>query len=298
MAKNVEIMAEILDNLGFDKAIINKLKSDKEDDWKDIDPGDASDAIVTTQRTIAQSDESFTSPLIKEAFGKSMGSLERKVLANFKDFGLTNAEMEALPKDGRLEALIGLARKKVDEKKGSADDKDKEITKLNEIIGQKDDEIKDLKEVQLPAAKTEAQTKLKEKQKLDLVRSAFDKLSLGEDKSYRLVADAEVLFPGAKAKFDALYDVNIKDDDTVQILMKGTQTPAFVKSKAVTLESAFDAINTELNIYKKSEPLPAKPPIKGKGPGAGGEAVEKFHTHEHESKLAQEIESRKAAQGS
>lgn len=82
--------------------------------------------------------------------GKLLKMLTAKARKEFPD--VTDEEFEALPEENRYDELVKLAASK--KTKAAEGDAATEVSKLNAKLRKKDEELKDLREVQLPAART------------------------------------------------------------------------------------------------------------------------------------------------
>lgn len=203
-----------------------------------VDP----DKIVEAAHKKLLSNPAFVDQVKKDVEAKGQGKwadiFERKLR---KVFGFTDEQMEGLPeKEGRADALFELAGKVLAEKsKDNGGDKDREITRLNDMLRKLKEEKKKLEEEELPKAR-----KIGEEQRDQFVIDRYlEKRLPGKD---GLAVELEFALPGVKAKLLELYDLKVVDGKMVKLRKKGEDLdPTNDTHDVITLDAEIDRIATE-----------------------------------------------------
>lgn len=246
----------IVTGLGVDTDTISILKGTDEEKIKGIDPKVIITGIVDNQKTILESDDAFTGPIERKVRGELLGKRQELLLRTFKDY-LTEEEVNALPERDRYDAAVKLLAKKVSEKKADPnDDKDKKILALAKEIEDRDNEIKKLKEEEIPAIETKFKSEREKELAESTVRGIFDK-SFGT----KTIIDASLIYPAINQKLLSTYDVKIENGEPV-LYEKGKTTKALRNAKPLKLEDAFGDIQELKSALKKSEEPPKKESMK------------------------------------
>jgi hypothetical protein len=192
------------------------------------------DDVVTAAHTKLRSNPSFTEPIEQAANGKMFTILETKMK---KAFGLTDEQVAALPEKKRTDAMLELATATLAAKKDdkSADDKDKEITRLNELAAKLKADLKKVREEELPAALATGEATRDEL----LLERFVEKTLPGKE---GLAVELAFAVPGTLAQLRAAYDVKMVAG-VPKLYVKGKDIEATDEAhNAVTAEKAVEAI--------------------------------------------------------
>lgn len=241
--KNIE---KFLKKLGLKAATITKLTGDEE--LKDDEFTSIISDYNTTFRDALVNDPEFIDPIKAEITGKERSLIEGKIK---KMFGLTAEEV----KDKKLDDIVGIAHGKV---KSAGD---ATTQQLQEQITALANENKTLKEVDLPAAKAEAESRIGNYRKT----SGYMK-KLGSRKL--VVENMEAILPAVEALLHKDYDISINDKDEFDVFNKGTKVKPLTADKTRTLEfdEIFDGVLNTMKLIKQSDGGPPPPPTP-QGPG-------------------------------
>jgi hypothetical protein len=214
---------------------------------------------IDVQKELLASDEDFTKPIKSEA-QRAVLMKRQDVFQKLHSDILTKEIVESFPESERLDRMMKYVatHKKKD---ASADDKDKKIDELNAELLKKDEIIADYENVKLPGVRSEMEGKMTQREIDTYLRNQFRGLES------RLVADAELLYPGIETELKKKFDFKREDDGSVILLEKGKTTKATKNSKPYLIGSAFEDIAEDKKAIKKSEPLPDKEKLKEKGAG-------------------------------
>lgn len=226
--KNIGIF---LKRMGLNDATITKLTGD--DEIPEADMTSIVNDHTASLRTTLSNDPTFTDP-IKDAITGKERSIIEGVLK--KTFGLTAEEV----KDKKLADIVTIAHDKAKTMgNASTEDLQKQITQLA-------NEKKQLMEVDLPAAKAEAQTEIKKHKR--------STASLAKVSSRQLIIDAAVASPVVDSEFEREFDVDLDDKGNLILFNKGTTVRAMTKDKTRFMEydEALDGILGRLKFLKQS----------------------------------------------
>jgi hypothetical protein len=214
---------------------------------------------IDVQKELLASDEDFTKPIKSEA-QRAVLMKRQDVFQKLHSDILTKEIVESFPESERLDRMMKYVatHKKKD---ASADDKDKKIDELNAELLKKDEIIADYENVKLPGVRSEMEGKMTQREIDTYLRNQFRGLES------RLVADADLLYPGIETELKKKFDFKREDDGSVILLEKGKTTKATKNSKPYLIGSAFEDIAEDKKAIKKSEPLPDKDKMKEKGAG-------------------------------
>lgn len=214
---------------------------------------------IDVQKELLASDEDFTKPIKSEA-QRAVLMKRQDVFQKLHSDILTKEIVESFPESERLDRMMKYVatHKKKD---ATADDKDKKIDELNAELLKKDEIIADYENVKLPGVRSEMEGKMTQREIDTYLRNQFRGLES------RLVADADLLYPGIETELKKKFDFKREDDGSVILLEKGKTTKATKNSKPYLIGSAFEDIAEDKKAIKKSEPLPDKDKMKEKGAG-------------------------------
>lgn len=286
MSKGLEKATAILKALGLEDNEIEAFKDDAKAEALDV--AAIAKNVVEIQREIAEQDEAFTAPIRSAERGAILTKrldLLKKEYAGY----ITDDEINKLPERSRFDDALRLAKKNMEAKlkAGSGGDPElqKEIEKLNAQISERDEQLKKLRDEEIPAIENKWQSQLQARERDLTLRQMFDKTTAGQ-----LVVNGDLLWPAIKAQLEGKYDVKIENGEAV-IYEKGKATKVFKNSKPVKLEDVIREEGDAQGIFKK-QPDPPKPPKPG-DPKAGNE---KFSMREQRNAemLKQMEEARKA----
>lgn len=247
MSKQLETAIAILTEIGIPADAITKLKSEKEEDVADIDVKVLKTDVFTRHKTALLSDDSFTKPIVDEA---RIGVLNSRANQLYKKFSayVTKAEFDAIPDKNRYDDLSELIATRVEEKiaeKKPADNA-QELKDMHDKLRERDEEIKKLREEEIPAIQTKF-TQLEERKNLvAFQRNEFNK------HAPNMVADPDVLWPAIQSHIESLYDFAL-NGTAMKVLNKGANTQAFDdKHNEINFESLMKGVLTEKKILKAS----------------------------------------------
>lgn len=248
------IAKEVFLKLGISEADADKYLSTDEAVTKDLKVDDITKVIYDKQVDKAKNDGTIQS-IVSAKIGEVLSSRDNKIMKEAKAKGvvITDAEYNGLPEKDRTDKLIELVVTKLSEKSGAnADDKDKEIARLNKEYTDALDKIKKLEEEELPKAKTEAE-KLIESMRLE---TQVDQIYLNTLKG-KLIGDEVTLKPAVMAKVMGEYDIKLKDGK-LAVFNKGKDTLAYEGSNPLTVEKVFTKSAEDIKLVKAQEPVVKK----------------------------------------
>lgn len=248
---------ELLKKLGYSDDQITKLTSEDAEVQKTVDVDTM--FTETEERLIKKFKEAggMEAELAKKAKQILVGR-EKKVLDELKKAGLeiTQDEIDALPEKSRTDDIIALAISKLHgTKKPDNEESKKEIDRLNGELRSKLDRIKELEEVELPKAKTEAQQLIEETQKESYVNSVFEKEYGGKLK----IKDAQAL-KLFKEELYAKVDIKMENGEPV-LYEKGKDIPYYKDANKVPFKTFVGEIVTGMDIIAKQDPRDRKKDI-------------------------------------
>lgn len=255
------MLKDLLKALGADAATIAKVTADK----AEYDAQEVAETILGNMKEALQNDEDFIKPLKSAWQGEVLSSKEREII-RLSGGKLTQAEVAAMPKTDRFNKVLELFAERMaveptddGKQKKSQDDKDKEIAKLRTDLATIEAKAKDLEDVQLPAARGEADKvattfKLQREIEKALTGKADRKLVLDVDRTRRLVES------DLQEQYDLVWDGT---KNTVVVKQKGQDLLAYDKkdkSKALTLADVIEQTGETAGYFVKNN---GKPETKG-----------------------------------
>lgn len=250
----MKIAKEVFLKLGISEADAEKYLSSDDAVTKDLKVDEITKTIFDKQIEKANNDGTI-STIVGAKIGEVLGARDNKIMKEAKAKGvvITDAEYQALPQKDRTDKLIELVVSKLAEKTSAgADDKDKEIARLNKEFTEAQEKIKKLEEEELPKAKTEAE-KLIESMRLE---TQVDQLYLNTLKG-KLIADEVALKASVMSKVTAEYDIRMKDGK-LAVFNKGKETLAYEGSNPLSVEKLLSKSAEELKLVKTQDPPPRK----------------------------------------
>lgn len=250
----MKIAKEVFLKLGISEADADKYLSSDDAVTKDLKVDEITKTIFDKQIEKANNDGTI-STIVGAKIGEVLGARDNKIMKEAKAKGvvITDAEYQALPQKDRTDKLIELVVTKLAEKTSAgADDKDKEIARLNKEFTEAQEKIKKLEEEELPKAKTEAE-KLIESMRLE---TQVDQLYLNTLKG-KLIADEVALKASVMSKVTAEYDIRMKDGK-LAVFNKGKETLAYEGSNPLAVEKLLSKSAEELKLVKTQDPPPRK----------------------------------------
>jgi len=250
----MKIAKEVFLKLGISEADADKYLSSDEAVIKELKVDEITKTIFDKQIEKANNDGTI-STIVGAKIGEVLGARDNKIMKEAKAKGvvITDAEYQALPQKDRTDKLIEFVVTKLAEKTSSgADDKDKEIARLNKEFSEAQEKIKKLEEEELPKAKTEAE-KLIESMRLE---TQVDQLYLNTLKG-KLIADEVALKASVMSKVTSEYDIRLKDGK-LAVFNKGKETLAYEGSNPLSVEKLLSKSAEELKLVKTQDPPPRK----------------------------------------
>ena len=249
-----KIAKEVFLKLGISEADADKYLSTDDAVTKDLKVDDITKVIYDKQVDKAKNDGTIQS-IVSAKIGEVLSSRDNKIMKEAKAKGvvITDAEYQGLPEKDRTDKLIELVVTKLSEKSSAnADDKDKEIARLNKEFTEAVEKIKKLEEEELPKAKTEAE-KLIETMRLE---TQVDQVYINTLKG-KLIGDEVTLKPAVMAKVMGEYDIKLKDGK-LAVFNKGKDTLAYEGSNPLSVEKLFTKSAEEIKLVKSQDPPPRK----------------------------------------
>lgn len=289
MSKTLDLAIAALEKLGASDDVIAELKKDDDTAAEAIKVDELVTDIATTQKDIVLADESHFTDKRKQVIAEILSARTLNLIKESKG-KLTKAEVEALPEKDRFDLAVKLLIKKLSEDKSGSSDAESKIQELEEELVKSQERIKEFEETIIPGKDQEWESKFKQRDLDQKIQAAYNSLAVDGTGKPRLIAKPELLFPGTLAALNGKYDVKYGENG-VEIYDKGKNTLARKNSKPLTLEQAFDDINTEMESYKKADTVPSNT----RKQGDGKEKVV-IVAGSPQDKLRKDIEKRKAEQ--
>lgn len=246
---------ELLSALGIEDEKITAVMAEN----SEADVAEIAQTVEGIFRDKLSNDEPFKEEIVKPLMSKFYIARQKEIIQCNKDLGieLTEEEIRNLPSTERTQKMYILGLKKAIAKKndGNETESQKIIEDLNRTIATKDSVIKKYEEEDLPAAQRKADETITSFKREGFLRNIFDQVNRDEKGNSKLVADAEVLYPGVMAKFNELYD-SVPDGNGFIPVQKGTTNKVYVSNKPVGLVEVFSELSK--GIQKKQDP-PGEP---------------------------------------
>lgn len=254
MSKAIELAGTILQKLGVEDDVIAILKGTDDSKIAELKADEIVSTVVETQKEIIVADPTVTDPIIAQAKLTFFGKREDELIKQFGEY-ITKEEMNALPKADRYDQAMKLLAKKIKAAKAgdNPDDKDKKIEQLSAELEQRQEELRKVREEEIPGVQKDWENKMTEREIAQEISSLF-----GGFKA-KLIADSELLFPAVNTSLRDKYDIK-KEDGKIVLYEKGKTVKALKNSKPLSVNDALEELATPL--FKKSEDPPKKDPIR------------------------------------
>lgn len=210
-------LKELLKKLGLSAKHIETVTTPDADFDVDEVAGEATSNI----QQALENDEAFIGKLKGNWQGEVLSSKERYLMKASNGM-LTQAEIDALPKQDRFNKVVDLLVTKLSSSKPVSDDKDKEIERLNKLVQERENELRTVREEELPKAQRQAQEvaanfHLRESI-LKAVQATGKKTVLPVDKT------VDLLYADALSAYDLKWDETSK---APKVLQKGKDLLAY-----------------------------------------------------------------------
>ncbi len=210
-------LKDLLKKLGLSAAHIETVTApDAEFDVDEV----AGEATTNIQQAL-ENDEAFIGKLKGNWQGEVLSSKERYLMKASNGL-LTQAEIDALPKQDRFNKVVDLLVTKLNSSKPANDDKDKEIDRLNKLVQERENELRTVREEELPKAQREAQKVAENfhlrESILKAVQASGKKTVLPVDKT------VDLLYADALSAYDLKWDETTK---APKVLQKGKDLLAY-----------------------------------------------------------------------
>lgn len=258
-----EQLKKLLKKLGFAEQVITDLGDEEKSKTLKVD--DLYGELNTRIKTALENDSDFADTIHGKVRAEVLTSKERKIMKLFPK--ATKEVIEALPANRRFDALLEYVQENYVEAAaggGTADDKDKEILRLNSELKLKDDAIKEYEEVKLPSAKQSANDAIDGYRANDILRNKLAKK--------KLVVSVDVAYPSVAQKLAERWDAKLNESkNDLTLFQKGKNLKAIKDTKEVVLDEELDEIIETLEIKQVSNGGKTPPPGNGGGGGGGKE---------------------------
>lgn len=241
--KKVELF---LKKLGVKPETITELLEDK-----DVNIDELETEVKENYKGILKNDSSFIDPLHVEVTGKVRGSLETKMA---RLFGISTEELEAMDKNKRVDGILDRIKGDLDKKKSdvSTDDKDKEIEKLNKRLLKYQDDMKKVREEEIPS--------IENKYKGEMKAIKFGSILEGEVANNKIVEgiSKKVAALSVREKLSAIADFDFDENGGLVLKQKGKDLDLYVDNNKATLSGLVSKYLEEDGLIQKQNPTEKK----------------------------------------
>ena len=237
-------------------------------------PKDLTDEQVATAAFVRLSGTLSSNDAFKDALktvrGSAVGKLTKMLQAKMRKAfpGITEEEIEALPEENTLDALIELAATKVKPADPKEGDSASEVVKLNAQLKKAKLRIQKLENEELPAARSAGEAAA---QRVRLERHIEQELGNKDAMGGELLVKTGFATPMLMDQLTKLYTLQEKKGGGVQLMKKGDDdklVPAYgTDHNEITITAELRRIGTEAGLFKLNN---GKAGDKGKG-GDGGQ---------------------------
>ena len=177
---------------------------------------------------------------------------------------ISKAEIDALPKEGRYDAMVKLGLKKMKEKAPAATgDEQKEIERLNGELAKAQEDLRVVNEETIPSMKSQWENDIKSKEKSALISSKF------KAREEHLVSKSASYIRSLGEVYNSTFDVEQGEDGNYTVFQKGKKLKAMQNGKAMTLDESIEFVLTKEEALKKQEPNPDKEKHRQRPGGSG-----------------------------
>lgn len=283
----------ILIKVGIDATKLKPFEDGDEAAIKAIEVDDIAADVYEAQKTVLTNDPEVMDELTQRITGEVLGGRQTNFIREMKEQGIviSKAEIDALPKEGRYDAMVKLGLKKMKEKAPAATgDEQKEIERLNSELAKAQEDLRVVNEETIPSMKSQWENDIKSKEKSALISSKF------KAREEHLVSKSASYIRSLGEVYNSTFDVEQGEDGNYTVFQKGKKLKAMQNGKAMTLDESIDFVLTKEEALKKQEPNPPKPPIK-KHEGSGGDDPKNLSPHLKKAQAAAD-EKRKALEQS
>lgn len=218
---------DLLKLLGVENEIIANITSEKEEDRNKVKAEDVANSITEKYKARLKNDQSFIDPLHAELTGKISGTVQNKIAK--KVLGMTESELNALPKEKLMDTLIDMTIKKISDAKGdkTPDDKDKEIEKLNNKLLKKDEELKKVREEEIPSL---------QRKQVDFENGyRFKEEISSELDKHKIIVGKKAALTIVNSFIAERADVKFTEDGKHKLMQKGSDVELFENNTQVKL---------------------------------------------------------------
>jgi len=265
----------ILIKVGIDATKLKPFEDGDEAAIKTIEVDDIAADVYEAQKVVLTNDPEVMDELTQRITGEVLGGRQTNFIREMKEQGIviSKAEIDALPKEGRYDAMVKLGLKKMKEKAPAATgDEQKEIERLNSELAKAQDDLRVVNEETIPSMKSQWENDIKSKEKSALISSKF------KAREEHLVSKSASYIRSLGEVYNSTFDVEQGEDGNYTVFQKGKKLKAMQNGKAMTLDESIEFVLTKEEALKKQEPNPPKPPIK-KHEGGNGDDPKNVSPH-------------------
>lgn len=226
-----ERVKKFLQSLGVTPSVIDELAKDEATEGFDMDS--TIQGFKTAQVEVLKNDPEIIGNLKNTIKGEELSKIEHKLK---KQFGLSAEDV----KDKKFDEIVEIAYQKM---KSSTTETSQQLQ--DELIELRN-QIKDYKEVQLPAAEKAAQEKIDSYEKNNLISGIIQE--------FELVVNPKAIMPAVAAYVNANYVTEL-DADRGSLVVKtkdGLEPLNADKTAKMTAKDVISGYLNELNVVKKS----------------------------------------------
>ena len=289
MNEAVNKLIAILIKVGIDATKLKPFENGDEAAIKGIEVDDIAADVYEAQKAVLTNDPEVMDDLNQRITGEVLGGRQTNFIREMKEQGIviSKAEIEALPKDGRYDALVKLGLKKLKDKLPAASgDEQKEIERLNGELAKAQEDLRVVNEETIPSMKSQWENEIKNKEKSSLISSKF------KAKEEQLVSKSASYIRSLGEVYNSTFDVEQGEDGNYIVLQKGKKLKAMLNGKAMSLDESIEFVLTKEEALKKQDAVPPKPPHR-QHQGAGADDPKNVSPHLKKAQAAAE-EKRKA----
>jgi len=252
MSKPLEKAIEILKKVGLSDELLKSIQDETK--AESVDSDTSVEEIFNAQKAIIlEPGGEYIKDIVSQTRASVLRPNEEKVFKKFKEFGITQDEFDKIPDGDKLGKIIDLAYRKAKDHKAPADqDSQKEIDRLCLELVTREDEIRKIREEEIPAVENRWKNQIQETQTAEILNKTFREISTGADGKSRLLIDEDASFFAVRASLDKSFDL-VHSENGILLKEKGKDILAKKDSKNLSLSQAMIDISEKVKLFKKSE---------------------------------------------
>ena len=284
----------ILIKVGIDATKLKPFEDGDEAAIKTIEVDDIAADVYEAQKVVLTNDPEVMDELTQRITGEVLGGRQTNFIREMKEQGIviSKAEIDALPKEGRYDAMVKLGLKKMKEKAPAATgDEQKEIERLNGELAKAQEDLRVVNEETIPSMKSQWENDIKSKEKSALISSKF------KAREEHLVSKSASYIRSLGEVYNSTFDVEQGEDGNYTVFQKGKKLKAMQNGKAMTLDESIEFVLTKEDALKKQEPNPDKEKHRQRPGGSGGDDPKNVSPHLKKAQAAAD-EKRRAMEQS